>query len=513
MKSFLHKAFLWGGMGALLSGAALAQPIQLIPKSAQLSEVIAPLPPLREDKNGFWEGTPPSVIDAYFSKIPTRLPSPALRLMRTEILNEPYPFPSENLVYAKARLSLLTQTGHLEKARELLLETSFPDKDALLLDLQWQGGEAEKACEKVSNLMRSSSDLNWKKQNIYCLYARGEEERGKIALELLSESNAEAFSLLAALFEGTSPAFDPAIAASPFLLTVWAQTRQDIPEKDLNALAPASLALIAKLEKIPEKTRLLAAEKAFAVGGLAQDDLSKLAQEASSETLLGRVKDALKTHKIEDLAAAFEAASHDHTLSFVLAAFIPDLMKIESSLETLPLAPFLIHGFLDNKQKDLAEKWATFYRREAPDEAIAVLPLLHLSLPSIPWTEAHLQAWQAYQRRTHPTDAAQNSYALRRLFEALGETPGAPLTGEPASPSWRQEKGLFEGAALDLLEAAVKSHRQGELLLLTLALLGETPLKDLPTDKVARLVEALTKGGRPDEARALAVDFLRAKGI
>src|SRR5689334_15776687 len=100
--------------------------------------------------------------------------------------------------------------------------------------------------------------------------------------------------------------------------------------------------------------------------------------------------------------------------------------------------------------------------RESPDEAIAILPLLHLAFPENKWGEAQLQAWQAYQSRVHPERAAQRSYLLRNVLEALGEAPGPAMKGEPEAPSWRQRKALFDEKSLALLDSAAASKRKGE---------------------------------------------------
>lgn len=520
MTNFLHKACLWGGICAFLGGYVVAQPIQLIPQKSHTLQpegdiITSTLPSFEEEERGdFWEGTPPSLIKSYFSKLPVHLTSPTLRLLRTVVLKEKYSPLAQNSSYEKERFTLLKETGQLDEARELLLETSLPDKEALLLDLQWQEGESKKACEKVSNLIRSSSDLEWKKENIYCLYADGEEERGKIALELLKESNSEDLPLLNALFDLSSPPpFSPDFAKSPFLLTVWSETKQEIPEDELKTLSPASLNLLMKLPKIPQQTRLLAAERAFVEGSFEEEECVKLVENAPADSLLGKVASALKTQNIEDLRHVLESALQDNTLGFIAKVFEAHFAKLEPSLETLSLASPLIHAFLENREKDLLKKWGAFYMREAPEEAIAVLPLLYLALPDIQWRETHLQAWQAYQKRINPLEATQHSYALRRLFQALGESPGPSMAGESPPSSWRQEKALFEGEGLNLLEAAVKSYRKGEALLLTLSIIGEMSLKEVSPDKIARLIEALKKVGYVKEARSLALDFLLAKGI
>ena len=99
MTNFLHKVCFWGGLCALLKGGyAVAQPIQLIPQKSQTPQIeeditASALPSLQEEEESeFWEGTPPSVIETYFSKIPLHLTSPALRTLRTAVLKEKYPF-------------------------------------------------------------------------------------------------------------------------------------------------------------------------------------------------------------------------------------------------------------------------------------------------------------------------------------------------------------------------------------------------------------------------------------
>ncbi len=262
MKSFLNKILLLGSVLFLLkSEYAYSQPIPLIPQKEGASPPLMPLISLQEEK-GFWEGTPPSVIESYFPQLPLHLTSSLLRRMRAEILKEKYTPLLQNTLYEKSLVSLLMGAGQLDSAKEVLEESHLSEKETLLLDLQWLSGEPKKACEKVKNLLHTSPQVEWKTQNIYCLYLGGEEERGKVAAELLSESTPHMSPLLQALFE-SSPVlvFDPSIAQSPFLLTLWCMKGQEIPEDAFSQFSPAALALVACSMKIPLKTRLLAAEK------------------------------------------------------------------------------------------------------------------------------------------------------------------------------------------------------------------------------------------------------------
>ncbi|MBY0500680.1 MAG: hypothetical protein K2P93_01595 [Alphaproteobacteria bacterium] len=514
MKNYLSNFFLLGASFLSLTFTnATAQPIQLVPKTDNSPLSFTPRLPLQEEM-GFWEGTPPTVFETYFQPLPIGLISPVLQTMRNAILKEKYTPLLNNTFYQQTLFSHLIESGQLKEAEEFLLGTSLAEKEILLINLQWLESEQKKACEKITNLMRSSANSEWKKQNIYCLYLNGEKERGKIAAELLSESNPSDFPLIGALFDSSShPHYEDSIGKSPFLLTVWCATGQDIPEDALIKLSPSTLALIAHAEKIPLGTRLAAGERAIMMGTLEGDFVLNLLKDASSRGFLEKFIEALKPPKAETLLSLFEEAHRSHKLGLLGKVFKPILSKIAPSPETLELAPYLVRSFLEGGEKDLAQKWGTYFMREAPDEAVSILPLLHLAFPQNKWGEPQLKAWQTYQTRIHPQDAMQNSYILRRLLEVLGESPGPAIKGEPNAPSWRQEKLLFDEKALDLLDSAATSKRKGEVFLLVLSLIGKEPLQDLSPDKLIRLISSLTKAGCKEEARSLALEFLLAKGI
>lgn len=501
----------------LQNGCALAQPIQLIPRNggenveqSQADTSPSVTQPLPE----FWEGTPPSVIETYFPKLPLKLTSPTLRKLRTQLIKEKYPDLVQKTSYDNAIFSLLQEEGEWEQAKEFLIEIAPPEKEARLLDLQWLTGDSRKACEKITNLMRTSSNAEWKKQNIYCLYLNGEEERAKIALEVLSESSPATTQLFNTLFDSSlKPPFDDLIATSPFLLTVWLESQQEIPEGALNKLSSSYLVLIARSEKAPFPTRLLAAEKALTQGTFKAVDFLTLLNEAPETGLWGQLVQELKSPKTPNLLPLFERAEQEGKLELIGQVFSSSLSSLEPSLETLPLAPFMIRAFLGGEEKELAKKWGAFFMREAPDEAIPTVPLLHLAFPETKWGESQIQAWQAYESRVHPKDAAQRSYGLRRILQALVEPSGEPMEGEPSSPSWRQEKALFDEKEASLLDSAASSKRKGEVILLVLGMIGETPLHDLPLDKLVFILKALYTAGYREESRLLALEALEAKGL
>lgn len=517
MKNFPNKIFLWGVTLLSLQNewGAFAQPIQLIPQGGKSVEQTQTEDSLSSFQNlaDFWEGTPPTVVEIYFPTLPLKLTSPTLRGLRTQLAKEKYTPLLQNSAYEKSLLSLLIEGGEEDQAKEFLTEMLFPEKESLLLDFQWLAGDTKKACEKVTNLIRTSPHLEWKQQNIYCLFLNGEKERAKIAAEILSESNAHATQFLNVLFDPTfKMPLDESLIKSPFLLNVWIEAQHDISEIDLNKLPSSSLALIARSEKVLPQARLLVGEKALQQGTLKGEEFLNLVIETPKTVFWGNILHELASGKTDQLLPFLERSEKEGTLSLLPQVFHAQLSSLHPSSETLPLAPFIIRAFLQSEHKDVAKKWGTFFMREAPDEAISVLPFLHLAFPDQRLSESQIQAWQAYNSRVHPERAVQHSYELRRILEAFKEPSGKPMKGEPSSPSWRQEKALFDEKLVSLLESAADSQRKGEVLLFVLIMIGEKPLHEFSVDKLAPILKALHRAGYKKEARELALEFLLTRG-
>jgi hypothetical protein len=516
MKSF-HSSLLWGLLFILLQrGEGTAQPIQLIPHKVEEGEQVpldVPLS-LSQPLSAFWEGTPPSVIEIYFPKIPLALTSPVLRRLRAEMTQEKYTALQQNAVYEDRFLALLMAEGKWEKAKDFIMGANLGDQEVLLINIQWLMGESRKACEKITSLIRTNPNPEWKKQNVYCLYLNGEKERARVAIEVLSESSPNSAKLLNTLFEKSSLVpFDDTIARSPFLLTVWLESKQDISASFLKKIPSSSLFLIAHSENTPSGTRLLAGEKALQEGSLTPEGFLSLVKAAPESDFWGPFEQALHTPKPGVLLPFFENASQDHKLGLVAQVFAPYLETISPSIDWLPLAPFMVRAFLQSEKKELAKKWGMFFLREAPEDAIGVLPLLYLAVPEMKWGELQMQAWQAYQTRVHPEDAPEHSYALRRVFEALELPSGQGIEKEPLSPSWRQEQDLFDGKDLNLLKSAAESQRRGEVVLLVLAMISAKPLDQFSADQLALFLKALHKAGYTEEARFLGLEFLLGKDV
>ncbi|MDZ4323330.1 MAG: hypothetical protein U1A05_04520, partial [Alphaproteobacteria bacterium] len=92
-----------------------------------------------------------------------------------------------------------------------------------------------------------------------------------------------------------------------------------------------------------------------------------------------------------------------------------------------------------------------------------------------------------------------------------------PKRREPQNAALVQEllegRGECGGKDLELLEYAAKNKHKGEVLLLTIAIVGETPLKEIPVNKLSCLLKALIKVGYDQQAKALAAEYLVAKDL
>ncbi|MBX9786345.1 MAG: hypothetical protein K2Y08_03295, partial [Alphaproteobacteria bacterium] len=143
-------------------------------------------------------------------------------------------------------------------------------------------------------------------------------------------------------------------------------------------------------------------------------------------------------------------------------------------------------------------------QKEIPEKDLRTLPPVALVLiantEKMPQETRHLAAELAleYGLTTRPDvqlpkrRELQNSAHVQELLEGRGE---------------------YGGKDLELLECAAKNKYKGEVLLLTLSLVGETPLKDIPSARLTSLLKALTKVGYDQQAKTLAAEYLMAKDL
>ncbi len=499
----IPKFFLINAVCLTFLTQAFAQPIQLIPKIQENSYLVGDNTPSLEFST-FWEGTPPSIVLAHLPKLTVDLTSLVLQEMRRKVLIENYDPLNQDLAYEETRLQLFQKIGNFHDALELLSNTHLPNKDTLWVNLKWAQAEPKSACHKVENLLRTTPAHDWKIQNVYCLYSNGEKERGKVAAEILEETSTDIPSVINQLFDPELAVnFNKEIGESPFLLYVWCSLGHTIPENDLKTFCPASLRLVAQSEHMSESTRLWAAQHALDQGSLANTTFLSYLKSDFKNSLFNNFKSTLEQKDFQKLLVQFEEARDSQQFRLIAKAFYPLFVQLNPSPEALALTPFLIRVFLNVGEFEAARKWGTYYTREAPEEAVVLMPLLHIAFPQNPWGESQLKAWQTSQ-----VQAPQRSYILRKILEALGENPGSAMIGEPLAPSWRQEQAILGEMDSVLLNAAADGKRTGEIYLLILSNIGDTSLSELPVEKIAHFIRALNKAGHSDKARKLALEYL-----
>lgn len=510
LTSLIYKNLILSSLCLLLFQVAIfAQPIQLIPKSEFTNETIS-LNTDEQAANPFWEGTPPSTYTSYIDKLPTRLASSVLQKMRAKVLNEKYPhstnvFEDQNLIF-----SLFVETGDFKNAENLLARENLEEQDDLWIRLKWAMGDHKAACHKIANLLRQTSQDKWKAQNVYCLYLNGENERAKVADELLREASIETHPLIDKLFNPSEKVtFNKEIANSFFLLNVWCSLGLDLSENELNQLSPSQLILIAHSKGTPQETRAKATLQAIEFSSFTPS----LSRDAPENTIFHKLKVALTHPQQQALIPLFNEIGHRNLIEILARVYLAEIEQINPSKETFFLAPYFIPTFLLAQNYDQAQKWYTLFKKEKPDDAIALAALMHIAHPENPVSEETMQGWQRYQTKLKPGTAPKNSYILRSLLEALGEKTGRAIEGEPAAPSWRQEKALLGELNPNLLNAAASSNRIGEVYLIILASIGNEALRDSPVEKISHIVRALHKVSKDKEAKALAIEYLISKGL
>lgn len=160
--------------------------------------------------------------------------------------------------------------------------------------------------------------------------------------------------------------------------------------------------------------------------------------------------------------------------------------------------------------------WARILRDEAARnpkaavEAILVWPVLKVmgeTMLDRSWPDP-LAAWSRTERVLRATDPIEEITRLQLLLQAFGEpVPIEAWTGILAKAP--VSTGRIPNAILlaSLLQAA-SERRQGDVLLLSMIILGEPGPTGASAGVLADVVRSLVKVGLPSEARALALDAL-----
>ena len=510
-----------------------------------------PLPGMEPFPVDSWSGARPERIVVLMARLPAASPSPAMRRLALRLLASPAHPPEGSApgAFAALRAGRLAAMGARDHAAALLARPAAGGTEEavarLEIDRLLAALDYDAACRQVADMMSRSRDFHWRRALVLCQAQAGRLEAATLGLELLHESDAPpdpAFDdTIRAMAGLTEPAIDGLGAPTPLLVAALRLAQIPIPAAAVAAAAPDLLPAIAGAPESPPRTRLLAAERAEAVGTLPVETLRRIYREMafspderadalrqldSLEPPLGRAlmlqsveAEENSTTRAELLAAALSLAEEGGAYG-TMARVLAELVR------TIPVAPEYAwfggtagRALIAAEDRAAADAWHGLLVERAPfDEEAAgakrrLRPLTFLrgsqdgSAEESPPTRL---AWEAA-----PDDAGLPARAhwLAVLLDSLGYEV-APTVWDRllADDSGGEARGPAPALA-HALRAAAGNNRLGETASLALIALGEggPAAADLAT--AGLVVAGLAAVGLREDARAIALEAALAAGL
>jgi hypothetical protein len=502
-----------------------------------------------------WAGAQMAVVQKVMPSLPAATQSRSLRLLEHKLLLTAAavpagkPVPGDNLVKLRAdKLWAMGDTEGLDAFLKGVPGQNFtPELRRMAAEDALLAGDNGLACDQLSALRSqpSGDDAFADKLGVYCQFAGGKANEAALSLDVLREQKLKdpAFFIAADALSGIAPGkLDAFNQLSPLTLAMARAAKIALPEAAAaNAASPAVLRGIATDPAATLEARLLAAEKAEAVGAI-ETDVLRQAYEAVTfspqelaapvgadkgprgRAMLYRatVQQPSPNAKAELIGRAF-AISGDYGPAYFTAArlYAVELQNVKPMPELVAFAYPAARALLAAGKPDAARPWLLFLRTQmaqAPETASAIAglwPILRMSMAEddhmLP--ASALELWRK-ARADQPGEIGQRRAAvcyslLAALGEKLPEDAWLPLYDGPAlGASVTPRPALWQG-----LNIAANDLRLGQTVLMSLASLGDGSLGQADPNDLYRVVWSLRHIGLDAEARALAVEAAIANGV
>lgn len=333
------RAALIAGMATWFAGAAVAQPIRLIPPGGVQKDApagasqpqAAPTPPrqsapspantappveaaapedtpkifvieplkapdpssagLLDDGNGglggeMWDASPLPRALQVIDLLPAPVAAPALRDLQRRLLlttaQVPRGEPGTPSLLGR-RIAQLYRLGLVAEAEQLAVPKPAGLKDPIFVRLPVETallrGNIAQACDLATQGLHADGDAYWQKVAVFCRYNARDIAGGDLALSLWRDSGGDdpAFATLAAAMRG-----DPRVkieslgsGASPLHFAMLRAAGRPAPKAMLEIAPPALLPALAQYDKADAEIRLAAAEAAARYGVSPADRLAE----------------------------------------------------------------------------------------------------------------------------------------------------------------------------------------------------------------------------------------------
>lgn len=505
-----------------------------------------------------WAGTPRSTIRRLIAGIPSEIRSPATRSLAERLLLTAAALPPLGEGEAAGKPSMLAlraarlqAMGRVEAAKALILASPLrardPDLVRLLVDNRFLANDLGGACTESKRGAGRPITPYWQKVAIFCQLLSGENEAAVLGANILAESpdfDDRAFlALVDALAQDRSVEIESLPDPTPLHLAMLRSVNAPIPPDTVENAAPDVLRSIGSSPNADLDLRLRAAERAALAGAIAAPRLAQiymslefsddelntaLSTAAQNWTPRGRAllyraarMQTVPTAKAAVVQKAFELARTDGQLLLLVGLYGDILKSIPVSADLAWFAGEAAKGLLALGDREAAQPWLTLLRqrqfrdhdaRTARDRLWA-LALLAGDARYSNDDSAAMDAYLGVLREQEPELANERAGYALVLMQSIGlpipEGYWHRILGAPKPVPVLVPPPAFVPA----LENAVRAGRLGEVVLLSILMVGPEGTLGAPPATLRDVISALRSVGLENEGRALALEAALANGL
>ena len=522
---------------------------------------------LSDQDNGLgwnmWEGTDANFVNMLLELLPVDAPSPAMRSLAKRLLLTNAAIPNEEKeegliaispngepiktnftdnTFLSIRFAKLASLGEKVDLFKLYNQVP-PDKmvDSLAKGAMYArliSGDTNKACDEIIGISKRTNDISWKKGLIVCHLILGKREDALLNLELfLAELDDDKFSrLIYSIADGyTIEKFDKGNIYYKILISLMPGEQLD--KQRLN-LEPSGLKVVAENNLLTLKVRILSAEKAVSAGVLDSNYLGKLAVKFNFDnTIFARA--ASESKKMEGykarallliasgsttsiierarvLGLLWDNAEKEGLYSAYAAASLPILSTIRPRPDLLWFASSAAKASISSGDYSLASEWLALLGKsidldfEASGSLLRLLPLIAIAGQELPKPFSNEQATDVWSGLSDSYTRIEKEKIASRLLVILNA-----MGIEIKSGTWKEvispnnilvSENIPSTAFRYQLHNAAQNNRKGEVVAISLVMLGQDGPSKAGLVALNAVIRALRSVGLDQDARAIAVE-------
>ncbi len=512
-----------------------------------------------EDKGGLgldlWRGTARPEAATLLAALPAPLAAGATRDLERRLLETTAAAP-EGKDSGEALLALrvekLMALGAVNEAVGLVRAARADAVGARLAHAEVEGlfltNDTSGACAAARGNGGKFQGLYWQEASAYCLTLAGQTAKASMIADLLREQDAKApptfFALMDAIGGDRRAKVDALDDPSGLVLSMMRAASRKLPDSLAANEQPAILRTVALSPNADLGARLIAAERAAALGALAPAELAEIESSVPFEKdalaapltaaeadwgprgrallLRAALAQSVPIAKAEVLQRAFQLGRDKHNLAQVRRVLAPALAGIEPAPELMWFAADAGRALYALGRAADANKWYSAVEAAAPSSEdaarawIVLWPLARIAgLPGKdgPPDPEILRRWRSARLKQSDDGATRAEMALTfSLFDALGQTVPATAWDGLVKGAVAAPVAMPDPAVWNALGRAAADGRRGAAVALALIALGPGGPAEASPLTLAAVVGALRQVGLPADARAIALEAAATEG-